>query len=55
MYRSFATATTTKKPGNWNIKRLLLIKENQTSQVNEHSAFLCMGRYKGLGSLKSFL
>ena len=37
------------------IKRLLLIKENQTSQVNELSAFLCMGRCKSLGSLKSFL
>ena len=37
----------------WNIKRLLLIKENQTSQVNDLSAFLCMGRCKSLGSLKS--
>ena len=44
------------KPGSWNIKRLLLlIKENQISQVNECSAFLCMGRCKSLGSLKSFL
>ena len=33
------------KTGNGNIKRLLLIKEkNQTSQVNEFSTFLCMGR-----------
>ena len=38
-----------------NIKRLLLIKENQTSQVNEFSTFLYMGRCKSLGSLKSFL
>ena len=38
-----------------NIKRLLLIKENQISQVKEFSAFLCMGRCKSLGSLKSFL
>ena len=37
-----------------NIKRLLLIKENQTSQVNEFSTFLYMGRCKSLGSLKSF-
>ena len=35
--------------------RLLLIKENQISQVKEFSAFLCMGRCKSLGSLKSFL
>ena len=31
------------------------MKENQTSQVNEFSAFLCMRRWKSLGSLKSFL
>ena len=43
------------KPGRWNIKRLLLIKENKTSQVNAFSTFLCMGRCKSLGSLKSFL
>ena len=30
-------------------------KENQTSPVNEFGAFLCRGRYKSLGSLKSFL
>ena len=36
-YISFATH-------NLNIKRLLLIKENQISQVEEFSAFLCMGR-----------
>ena len=34
--------------------RVLLIKENQISQVKELSAFLCMGRCMGLGSLKSF-
>ena len=43
------------KPGSRNIQSLLLIKENQTSQVNEFSAFLCMGRCKSLGSLKLFL
>ena len=43
------------RPGSQNIKRLLLIKENQTSQVNEFSAFLCIGRCKSLGSVKSFL
>ena len=32
----------------------MIIKENQTSQVNEFSAFLCLGRCKSLGSLKSF-
>lgn len=41
------------KPGSWKVKRLWLIKENQTSQVNEFSAF--MGRWKCLGSLKSLL
>ena len=35
------------------IKILLLIKENQISQVTEFSVFLCMGKYKSLGSLKS--
>ena len=33
------------------IKRLLLIKENHTSQVKEFSV-LCMGRCKNPGSLK---
>ena len=42
------------RPGIRNIKRLLLIKENQTSQVKEFSSSLCMGRCKSLGSLKSF-
>ena len=43
------------RAGSRNIKRLLLIKENQISQVKEFSTFLCMGRWKSLGSLKSFL
>ena len=43
------------RSGSQNIKRLLLIKENQMSQVNEFSVFLHMGRCKCLGSLKSFL
>ena len=29
--------------------------KKQTTQVNDFSAFLCMGRYKSLGSLKLFL
>ena len=37
------------------IQPLLLIKENQISQVKEFSAFLCLGRCKILDSLKSFL
>ena len=41
--------------GGLNVKRLLLIKESQISQVKECSAFLYMGRCKSLGSLKSFL
>ena len=28
-------------PGSWNMRRLLLLKENQTSAINELSAFLC--------------
>ena len=43
------------RPGSRNIKRLLLIKENQISQVKEFSAFLSLARCKSLGSLKSFL
>ena len=31
-----------RNPGRWNIEKLLLIKENQTSQVNELNVFLCM-------------
>ena len=33
-------------------QRLLLIKENQISQVKEFSTFLCLGRCKHLGLLK---
>ena len=43
------------RAGSLNIKRLWLIKENQITQVQEPSAFPCMGRCKSLGSLKSFL
>ena len=44
------------KTGGQNIKkRLLLIKENQVSQVKEFRAFLCPGSCKNLGSLKSFI
>ena len=44
------------KPGHWNTKRLLLIKEIQTSsQGGEFSALLCTGRGKSLGPLHSFL
>ena len=41
--------------GSLNIKRFLLIKENQISQVKEFSPFLCMGICKSLGLLKAFL
>lgn len=48
IYRSFAAKT------RWSeSQRLLLMKENQKSQDNEFSAFLCMGRCRSLGSLKS--
>ena len=43
------------RQGSRNIKRLLLLKENQISQVNEFSPFLRMGKCKNLGSLESFL
>ena len=36
-------------------KNYCLIREKQTSQVKGCSAFLCMSRYKSLGSLKSLL
>ena len=36
------------KTGSPNIKRWLLIKENQISQVKEFSSFLCMGWCKSL-------
>ena len=42
------------RAGSLNINRLLLIKENQISQVKKLSHFLRMGRSKSLGSLKSF-
>ena len=41
--------------GNMNIKRLLLIKENQISCIKEFSALLCMERCKHSGLLKSAL
>ena len=41
------------RTGSLNIKRLLLIKGNQMFQVKEVGIFLCMGRHKSLGSLKS--
>ena len=42
------------RAGSLNIERLLLIKENQISQVKEFSTFLCKGR-SSRGSLKSCL
>ena len=39
----------------WLEHQKITVKENQVSQVNEFSAFLCMGRCKSLGSLKLFL
>ena len=42
-------------PVNLNIKKSLLVKESQISQVKEFSNFLCMRRRKSLGSLKSLL
>ena len=44
-----------RRSGSLNIKRLLLIKENQTSQVKECIAFLYVKRCKRLGLLKPFL
>ena len=43
------------KPGSQKVRRILLIKEKQTSQVNEFRAFLCIGKCKNPGSLKLFL
>ena len=43
------------RTGSLSIKRRFLSKENQTSQGKEFNAFLCMGRYKSLGPLRSFL
>ena len=55
IYRSFCKKTKTKQNINSRDKRLLLIKENQTAQVNWFSTFLCVGRCESLGPLKSFL
>ena len=44
-----------KRPSSQNIRRLPLNKENQVSQVNEFSVFLCIGKCQSLGSLKSSL
>lgn len=43
------------RAGSWNIKKLLLIKESQISQVKEFIAFLYMGICKTVSSLKPFL
>ena len=40
------TGVLQQRPGSQNIKRSLLTKENQTSQVNELSTFLYMGKWK---------
>ena len=40
---------------NLNIKRLLLIKENQIPPIKRFSTLLCMERCKDLGLLKSFV
>ena len=48
IYRRFCTHTHTQT------NQVLLIKEKQTSQVNEYSPFLYLVRCKSLGSLKSF-
>lgn len=42
------------RPYSWNIKRVLLTKENQVSQVNEFSVFYVWEDAR-VGSLKSFL
>ena len=51
LYRSFATKGRESEHLN-KITIVLLIKENQITQVKEFSTFLCMGRCKSLGSLK---
>ena len=43
------------RAGSQNIKNWLLIEENKISQVKKFSTFLCVGRYKHVGSLKSSL
>ena len=47
------TGVLQQRAGSLNIKRLLLIKGNQTSQVKDFGASLRVGRGQGLGSLKS--
>ena len=47
LYRNWQQGT-----GSLNFKRLLLIKENQISQVKGYSTFLCKERCQSLGSLK---
>ena len=42
------------KPGRWNIKRLLLLKEDRISQVKAFSTSLCMRRCKSRSSLRPF-
>ena len=41
--------------GNLNIKRLLLIKENQISYMKRFSALLCMGRHTRLTEIISLI
>ena len=43
------------RAGSLNIKRLLLMKENQIAWVKEFSAFPSVGRCESLGSLKPLL
>lgn len=42
------------RPSGQKVKRLLLIKEKRRSQVKAFSAFLCIGRWKSLGSLNAY-
>ena len=49
------TGVLQQKAESLNIKRLLLIKEDQICQAKKFSTFLYMGRCRSLGSLKSFL
>lgn len=41
-----------KQTSYWNIQRILLIKDNEPSQVKGFSTFLCMRRLRAMGSLK---
>ena len=50
LYRSLPQGS-----GNMNIKRLLLVKENQISCLKKFSALTCMERCKHSGLLKSVL